>query len=223
MRLRTVIAVCVVGSFAAGNNFAETQSEPVRTIPLNRIWAVDMEGTRNIHELEKNGTLGERYVDEIVRALIDTGHDLRLKQKPANPGFVVAGDSVKALQRAHAVLVDREKPARSIAEGTDVALVFFMYSAGIDVQLRAVEVRGKTIELKYRFVNYVEKILSTQFALIPLGKLASGKYEVKLTQLPSVGGKSKTDYQEIVPPRYVQEAGQIISQPFTFEVDASSS
>lgn len=218
MRLLIVNVACCVVFCITVSAFAEPQGDSVRTIRLDRIWALDMEGTRNIHDLEKDRSIGEGYVDEIVRALIDIGHDLRRKQKPANPGFAVEGDGAIALQCAHAVLVDRTKPTDTITAGTDATLVFFSYLAGVDVQVREVEVRGNTIELKYRFIYYTQKILSTQFALIPLGKLAAGKYEVKLTQLPAVGGKGKKDYKEIVPPRHLTEAGQLVSQQFTFEV-----
>ncbi len=190
------------------------------SIPLDRIWAMDMEGTRNLRELEKDPTVGNGRVDEIVSALIDISHDLRSKEKLAKQGFAVAGSDAVALRNVHAILVGGKELPRSLPTQSDVTLVLFLYFSAVDFQVRAVEHREHTIDIKYRFAQYPERIMNMQVALVPLGKLPPGTYDVKMDQLPAIQrlGVHGKQYEPINPPLLAPSPYLLISQPFSFDV-----
>ncbi len=52
------------------------------------------------------------------------------------------------------------------------------------VRVDHVERKGNAIEIFYRYVPHSGKELTWHFALIPVGQLAPGNYQVKITQLP---------------------------------------
>jgi hypothetical protein len=152
------------------------------TIPLDRIWAYSMKGTRDILKLEKKQfqLTGESLLDAILIALIDSEAFVR-QGEVAGPGFAVAGRDLAALRGAHAVLVEGKKPQESFSPNDEISLVFFVYGfTGHYVHLQKVERRGNRVELQYGGERYFEKHRSPRLALIPLGKLANGKYRVEM-------------------------------------------
>ncbi len=185
--------------------------------PLDQVWARRMQDTRDIYELEKEPAVGKNSVDEILESLIKISHDLRAKQKLAKPGFAVEGSDGLALKNVHEILVGGQEPPHSLPAKSNVTLVVFSYFADIDFQVRTVGRHDYTIDIKYRFVEYLERNLTMQLALIPIGKLSSGKYRVNMIQLPAILRAGK-HYIPMTPSRLEPSPYLFISQPFSFEV-----
>jgi hypothetical protein len=134
----------------------------------------------------------------------------------------VDGTGPIALRNAHAILVGGEQPHQALPANRVITLVFFSYMSGVDVPVQAVDLHDHLIDIRYRFVTYIERNLSMQLALIPLGKLSAGQYEVKVTQLPAGLGKNKHDYKVMEPPKYIKEAVPLVAQPFSFRVSKTN-
>lgn len=219
---KLVSIVCGIGAvvFALSSTSAKDESPHTRTIPLDEVFSLGMSGTKDIHALEKDGSVGKTCVDEIVDSLIKIGDASKSKHAVARAGFAVEGEGPIALRKTHAILVDGEKPRQSFASDKELTLVFFSYLAS-DVQIKDVEVQGHKIDIHYRFVTYLERNLSMQLALIPVGKLNAGIYEVRMSQSPAVQRVKNDQFTELKPPRLIKKANELISQPFSFEVLSS--
>jgi hypothetical protein len=184
-------------------------------IPFKDIWAYNIPGTTEVSEKEekpKNATPAEwmRFNRESLVNQIYIGLGDRKRGQLAEKGFCVAETGLNALKAAHAVLVKHEKPQEEFANGTDITLVFFSHSVGSFVHLVDVERNGREIQIRYRFKPRMELYLTTHFALIPLGKLKPGEYEVKLVQMPMVNPGHPQDGQ-LAPDELID---QIICKPF---------
>ncbi len=154
------------------------EQQPV-TIPLDQIWALNMLGTRNVHDLEKNTPSAERLMRDIGDVL-----DFQTEGQTAKPAFTVAGVGLEALREARAVMVGKRDPQQTFAAGQELSVVFFSHEFGYYVHLQEVVMDGGTVTIKYRFVPHKTKELTRHFALIPIGKQDIGKVEVKLLRLP---------------------------------------
>ena len=195
-----------------------TSSADRITIPLDTIWSSGMPGTRAIDGLETDPSIGKAYVGKVINSLENIGRVSKLKRENAKPGFAVEGSGAVALLNAQLVLVTGNQPRQSFPAGTDISLVFFSFPAAMDVHIREVERRGNTIEIKYRVVGYVESHVTMELALIPLGKLPAGKYEVKLTQLRAVQRLNGHIYKLTKPPYYHKGVERLVANPFSFEL-----
>jgi hypothetical protein len=229
-----VAAFAVTLSLQAVAFAAEPGPQSVE-IPLKDILALDMPGTRPITELEPGQVKGNsrrRYgplTQEIRRALGTKRETDRLakrkvigqRQSPfgprpiysyppmedVGPGFAVEGIGVDALRVAHAVLVKDQKRPETLSGS--VNLVFYSLLAGVDVCLDTVTRNEFAITIHYHLETdepFIETISTTNFALIPLGSLPPGKYEVAIQRDPgNVNGEEK-----------IAEA--VICKSFPFEV-----
>ncbi len=65
-----------------------------------------------------------------------------------------------------------------------MSVVFFSYQEGNYVHLSRIELHGNDILIQFRFVPHETAVVTEHFALIPLGKLRAGKYQVKVVQSP---------------------------------------
>jgi hypothetical protein len=228
----------VLCAFAVADGLSSSQDETV-AIPLDEIWAYEMPGTRDIQELDRDlsaenpetdtstesGSQRDSLWTSIANSLSADmpGSDWPREGQLARPGFAVVGTGREALRRTHAVLVNGEKPAESFELDTEISLAFFSYQTATYVHIQKVERRGNEIEIQYRFVGYGEKFVTAHLALIPLGKLLPGEYEVNMVQLPS-------RYQSLVDPskslpksdhnlsREKELGRRFVSQPFSFSV-----
>src|SRR5690606_38654593 len=124
-------------------------------------------------------------------------------------GFVVPGTGRKALEGAFNVLVrGAEAPAEITAE-QPLTLVFFSAPFGAYVQLDDVQIDCNIIRVIYRFQPHATLNLSSHFALIPLGDLKPGTYQVEI-----VKGKAKDAQSEVADER----AENIVCNSFEFIV-----
>jgi hypothetical protein len=209
----------------------DTGSQTV-TIPLERIWAEYMPGTRDILTLEPEVFSSEasRQPPDVQarRARDSMINQIARKSEPGpvekdgpaimprpRPAFAVLGTGRKALEAAARVFAQNQKPRQLFPAGREISVIFFSYRGGSRVQLVKVEREGQTIRIHYRFFDDGLMASTSHLALIPLGKLPVGKYEVEIVQSP-MGS------------RFRQAAGQImkdwgdrlVCQPFSFSVTA---
>ncbi len=182
------------------------------TIPLKDIWALEMPGTKDVNELDPKQLLIPMVIGQLRRIPVDQ----LPPYKPADAGeaFAVVGSGTNALKAAYRVFVDKKKPPQSFASNDAISIVFFAYQFGAYVHVDHVERNGTTIEIFYRFVPHLTAEVTQHFAIIPVGHLSAGDYDVKITQLPMMGG--------YVPPKAIpidQDAEQkYVCKPFSFSV-----
>lgn len=215
MRRRPLSASVLVLLWGAAASAAEPPV--VVDIPLDKIWAADMPGTRNIRELEPRTPGDRRNYGPLMwaiykRLLLDNEH----WGPDAGRGFVVPGKDIEALNYAYDVLADRQDRSNIVPTG-DVSLVFYARYAGQYVYVEKVRREGAVITIHYRFVVHRTRELSAHLALISLGELKPGKYEVRMVQLPV---RWPPDAQgEVLRPAFEGErVTRTVSQPFSFEV-----
>jgi len=179
-------------------------------IPLAEVWALGMPKTKDIHKLDTKklkvpfGTLQTGPLDMLER----------LEKKRAEPGFVVNGLGQVALEEAHRKLPDGKKPETKFAGGSELSLVFFSHGLGRFCHIQEVKRTNGTIHVAYQLVPHGTENGSSHIALIPLGKLPVGEYQVKIHQIP-------LDKKSGIPPLVGIDTTLSICQPFSFSVLAS--
>jgi hypothetical protein len=184
------------------------------TIPLKDIWALEMRGsgTKDVVDLEPDRPGIDSFRERIAKTL-----------RPSIPGeippkprsaFAVSGTGHIALEEACAVLEDRKKPNSCFSSGNDVSVIFFSYAFSWYVRLIDVERQGTTIRIHYQFVPHLTNDMSQHFAIIPLGTLPDGKYQVEILQTDI----EKKWLESGIKPINDDKAAIIISKSFSFEV-----
>jgi hypothetical protein len=162
-----------------------------RIIPLASVWAHDMPRTRNIRELEPNN-FGEPVrnlpSDEKARRLRESlitqiQRSLRAStRKGWGRCFAVVGTGKEALEHAYEVLVKEKTPSRSFRPTDELSIVFYSNEFGRAVQLQHIAIDDNAIEIQYAFVPHRETFVSSHFALIPIGQLPSGVFDVQVRE-----------------------------------------
>ncbi len=165
--------------------------EPLE-IPRNQIWGYEIPGTRPLKfgrwsSTGKHISAESPLVEEIFRSLDIIKYDLS-----SGPSFVVEGTGIDALKNAHAICIKKRKSENMFSSEKELSAFFFSHPAGRYVRIIDVVRHGKEIVIQYRFEPHLDAGLSSHFALIPLGTLLPGKYEIKIIQLPM-----ETQFQNI--------------------------
>jgi hypothetical protein len=213
--------VIVLVVLAAPTTFSQTSKQELNVgiIPLDRIWATTMPGTRNIEKLAKQHL--KLTKDDLWNPLIDSFFDPQWqpkKGKQARRVFAVQGEDLRALREAHAVLTGERKPSGAVPSSEAVTLVFFSQPRGTEVQLVKVQRHGFVVEIQYRIAPFTEAHLTMDLALIPLGKIPPGKYEVKITNAPAVVRIGSNVYKPLLPQQLDTSAEIYVSRPTSFDV-----
>ena len=151
-------------------------------IPLETIWALNMPGTRNVRELEpENFGKAGSGVDSNLNIILQPLRGLRTGQ--AKPAFAVLGTGLDALEEARAVMKGLNARS-SFPKGSDISIVFFTHPSALYVHVHEVVKSSGLVQVRYRLVPHETKELTQHFALIPLGKLPSGRVKVEVSQSP---------------------------------------
>jgi hypothetical protein len=194
------------------------------TIPLNRIWAYEMPGTRDVRELEPDkfgpkvhkldsAERRKRYDESFTYQIVS--HLRRAKyDQPAAPGFAVSGSGAHALRLAHAVLVGGQNRKRRFPAGSETSLVFSSKLFDYYVHLHKVQRQGATITIKY-FVVPHRGNGTAHFALIPLGILPAGQWQVVIRRSP-LPERLKTT---VAPAPGPGVDASIVCRPFNFTIE----
>lgn len=147
-------------------------------IPLDKIWAQDMPGTMNVYELEDPKS-NFPLMSAIVKA-----HLSKNTQGKAGQAFVVQGIGLEALKNASKIIARKQELLHSLPFDTEVSVIFFSVQSGQYVHLTKVERIQGTIKIRYEFVPHYEKHFTSHVAIIPLGKLPNGHYQVDIANEP---------------------------------------
>jgi hypothetical protein len=150
-------------------------------IPLKDIWAWGMPGTKDVDDLDSEQ---KPAILKIHNVLTRNPFDLPPDQRDAGPAFALAGTEASVLQDAAAILAGEKKAEEKFSTDDDVWVAFYALQFGSYVHIRDVELAGNVVKVSFVFVAHKTKGISTHFALVPLGKLASGKYSVEIVQMP---------------------------------------
>jgi len=153
-------------------------------IPLDQIWALDMPGTRPMQRGQRDGgyvSAEGPLLDEIRQVL---QRKWRTEGEVLPPGFAVLGSDMEAMHLAHATLTKNAPPKKTFPTESEISFVFFSISSVWYTHLHRVERMGNQINIHYRFVPHKSRMMTRHFALIPLGKLDAGNYQVDMVQSP---------------------------------------
>jgi hypothetical protein len=184
---------------------APDKNKKAVTIPLKNVWGYNMPGTANAEELDAEGEL----FMSIRRSLWSVPE----KGKAAKSAFAVSGTELEVLREVHAVLVEGKKARESLPQNRDIHVVFFSYSNKPYVHLEKVERQGNVVNVHWRFVPHETEETTEHFALIPLGKLPSGKYRVNVI-------RSSMDAGNLLQRVRDEVVRRIVCQSFSFTVTA---
>jgi hypothetical protein len=219
MLCRALAILACLSAAALANSPSDTV-----TIPLKDIWALDMPGTkdvrelepdiygdgmRNISDIERDRRINKSLVTHVGRGAVD-------KVNGPEAGFAVIGNGHDALKHAYSYFHDNKPPQTAFPTNDDISLIFFSYTFGPYVYLDHIERKGNTFEIYFRFVNHMTDEVTEHYAIIPVGKLPVGEYEVKIIQLP-VDARllgTKPDFR----PVDLDAQRRVICKPFSFAV-----
>jgi hypothetical protein len=200
-------------------------------IPFDQIWADLMPGTRDIDTLEpevfsseasrqpaedQNRLARESMINKIAAKLQSAPMD---KAGPVTipiprPAFAVLGTGRDALRAASDVFAEGQKPQQSFLVGSEISVVFFTYQAGSRVELVHVERGNNVIQIQYRFFDDWLTMTTSHLALIPLGQLPVGRYQVEIVQSPMDGRFLCQDECHVM----ADWGRRLVCQPFSFSV-----
>jgi hypothetical protein len=184
-------------------------------IPLKDIWAEGIPGTRNVRDLQyvpeprsraaRQLSLVEQFKSPLRRGL---------PPDAAGKGFAVSGTGLAALQAASDVMTGKSKRPAKLPADQDITVVIYSHLFGASFRLDSVDQGGKVITVKWHFETHSAPMSTAHFALIPLGKLAPGKYEVSMVELPLRTG-DRGARSEPIPKKQIRS---VVCQSFQFTV-----
>jgi hypothetical protein len=191
-------------------------------IPLNRIWALRMPGTKNVEDLEpehhgKNlrSLPQEEQLEHLTQSLtyqIPQVINDKPQDQPIGPGFVVVGTGRVALENVKVAL--DTAPPKTLPANEDLTLFFYSRFLGSYMHVKRVTRNVNNIVIDFVFVSHGLKTMTNHFALIPLGKLPVGDYHVEI--VPSIANRSGVVHD---PARAASFAKEYVCQPFSFSVE----
>jgi hypothetical protein len=172
-------------------------------IPLKEIWAWGMPGTRDLKEFD-DSEAQKKIIQPLLNHIRESWNN--------DHGVAAQGEGLEALQHFIRIEMEGEKPDLLSADAP-VSLVFYTKHAGLFVHLQSVEQQGNRFVIRYQLVPHRERVSTQHLALIPVGKLAPGKYVVKIEQLPI-----EKKYQEAGYPERMPEQAKNVCDSFEFMV-----
>lgn len=169
MRVAILILVCLVPIVAHGEEATE--------IPLDEVWGYHISGTTPIAQLFERSEWGTRSIPtqiEIAERLC-----MSCNKTDAPRGFAVKGSPCDAFIDASEILTEGAEPAKKFSSDDEIHVVFFAHSPPGYLAIDAVHRHANKIEIAYRFVPHAEDEILDHLAIIPLGKLPVGEYQVE--------------------------------------------
>lgn len=212
--IKSLTLVSILCSLTSG----ESPNDKSTVIPLDKILANKVPGTRDITSVDvaptvraDKGILGSIFMSMVLRAE-------KLKYKDlARPAFVVSGNDRVALRAAQSVLVDGATPRKAFSMGEDLTIVFFAEPISkYRVRIGQVTRTDNEVRIHYELEAGVHGQDYQNFALIPLGKMKSGKYQVNMRQLPHE--QTPIEIKKGFKPLDNEWSRNFLSEPFSFSV-----
>jgi hypothetical protein len=186
-----------------------TSTDGAIEIPLSEIWGHDMPGTRRIAELMDDPQSEDSLMGQIGKA-----HSYKRGDKPVGPGLAVEGTGTEALKNAHAVITGKDPRPVFLSKDQEVSLAFFTMYTGYYIHVKKVTLSGNTIRIRYEFLPHISKDITQHFALIPLGRLHKGEFEVEIVGEPLAQKYIDRGWKEFDD----EKKARVVSSSFKFEV-----
>ena len=114
------------------------------------------------------------------------------------------------------VIQKNEKPKNRFSTEEAVSVVFFSFPIQPRVQLKSIERIGNSLRIHYLLISSGLLDVRPALALIPLGKLKSGDYQVEMVRLPN----EATIDNRYFPPIEANFEHKYICRSFSFVVYA---
>jgi hypothetical protein len=209
---------------------ASVHSQETKQIPLDQIWGYNLPGTRDIAgiplpEHPQPGVGGgteaevrlqrEADIERLRRALVTkppAQNAPRAFVLPRQPDwFTLKNASSRIDRKIRQPLVTEEIESETFRAGESMTLVFFSHPASYYVRLRKVERNANEITVQYEFVPHGTVEVTVHFALIPLGRLPAGEYQVRFKQIALSQTYRVAGFEPVA-----SEAFEIICRPFSF-------
>lgn len=181
-------------------------------IPIAEIWGHGLDGTRPLSKLGERGVNTLAWIDKTL-----SENPLAYENSRPFSGFAVPGTPPRALTWARKALTSREQLSfveSGIPLGEDVHAVFFSYATAYKVRLGSVVRNGNTFSITYQFVPQHSYDVSRTLALVPLGKLPVGEYQVRIIQDPLEQKYLDAGFKPVP----VSVAELLVSTSFTFRI-----
>lgn len=233
--MRALLISALGITLLAGVSAKGAETEESVEIPLEDIWALDMPGTRDIAGIELPETpnpqfpgwgfadfktFREKTIDNLRTALAEKSPAAK-----AQAGFVFPTASgvsaLTMLNRIAEAVASRNSAFRGnkLPSDREAYVVFYSHPASYYVRLINVKRKGSRIDLEYAFEPHFTVESTSHLALIPLGRLPSGEYEVRIWQRPMDDKYAKAGFVRVTDP----QSRRLVCQPFSFDVvnDAS--
>jgi len=163
-------------------------------IPLDTIWG-NKSGMRDLFDLEPErfSKIRDETIpnDERAKLMANSLHFEITRSLPrgwsadykkaTKPGFAVLGTGREALENMHAVIVKKRTIRQLFPEGKEISLIFFTRPTS-KLHLNQVVRLGNSIQIKYHFTypNLPRALSGAKRAIIPLGILPPGKFQVEI-------------------------------------------
>lgn len=169
------------------------------TIPLGQIYGHRMPGTIKLSDAVTPGRVPpEKEWVSSIRLML-----ARPKSGKDDPGFAVRAVGPLALEEFHAKLAGLSGDPQPLTTSDRVSIGFHSRELARYVHLTSVSRNGDTFTLRYRFVLHESQETTTHFALVPVGKLDAGRYEVRVV----LSEEASTEEKELAE-RFVCESYQ---------------
>ena len=190
MRCSSAILVTLItlSASCAYSELADSSEQPeanpaVRHVPLEQVWAYRMPATKDIAELDDDESYGG-LTEKIRRRLSKLS---RVRNKVPRSCLVLAGTPEQAVEKAYELLSSDDDVSPESITGDRFYLFFFTHNVGSYVHLHEISMAKKTIAVTFVFQPHSTRNITTHYALIPLGKLHPGQYEVQISQVAPKG------------------------------------
>jgi len=197
---------------------SESKQDSVN-IPLDQIWALDMPGTRDVRDLEPDFSKQRLSNKELIRrslvVQIQRAIQWPHEDKIAAHGFIAEGTDLEALTLASDVLLEKQKRVETFRTGIDLTAIFYSHRSGHYIYLDKVTQDGHVIRVHYHFIRRSAPNQTGHFALIPLRKLSTGNYHVKMIRGPTQQAEHIWESTRQVDAKLVEK---VVCKSFQFKV-----
>lgn len=209
--------------------------EPIE-IPKSAMWTYSTRGTQRLRDLDPRAFPQVLTPDEAEAAKAQTKQELEafleyrkkspvwqivqsmgrrvaVADKQSKPGFAVEGEGRDAISGVLDVLVKNDAPRKTLSTRGKVSVVFFSNAAQPYVAVEKVRRSGNKVMVYYTVASHGHMDLTWELALIPLGSLPAGKYDVEVLRSPNA--KDQPGFPSVEP----NIEKYIVCRPFSFVVE----
>lgn len=198
-------------------------------IPTDSVWGYGFQSAKDLRSLNPDsygrpvdgispGEVHRRFLTSDVLRLSRhfQSKSLQIDKPNSCPCWVVVGDGEEALNQAVAVLLEKTPQPAILPSDRPLTLVFA--SPGTSYAFRLVDINWecKRLIIRYAYTHRQNLSMSAPIALVPLGKLPTGKYKVIFKPIeidPSELEKDPWHANRIKQPRFLPGKFELKTPP----------